>query len=244
MKFKRQPSVTEACGKKSKRMNYAKYVLLVLFVTSTFTYAEYTDHVTKRAIDIANTSIQLEIPTLKKHYRDKLNILYEDMSRKGQLSGTPMLSRLSKFCFSEIDDYAQLIYNTLLLKVKDSGIRYSDELAAELKKVVKSHLNGEIGNISGYIKQKNSLWPTLTNQLSIKETELNKKRTNELKKINSEIDLLVISRNSLMLQKYKDAIIIGLFVTVVGGILLALILYCIRKLLFSKQQNSTDETVK
>jgi ankyrin repeat protein len=172
---------------------YAKYVFLVLFVTSTFTHAEDINSGMKTVIDIANTTIQLGISDLKKEYKDKLEILYEDMSRKGQLNGTHMLGRLSKLCLNEIDDCVLLIHNTLLRVVKNSGVSYSDELAADLENIVKSHLTGEIGNISGYIKQKNKFGPTLTNQLSIKEMELNNKRTNELKKINSEIDLLAIS---------------------------------------------------
>jgi ankyrin repeat protein len=180
-------------------MNYAKYVkyvFLVLFMTSTFTHAGNINPGTKTITDIANTIIQSEISVLKKRYKDKFNILYEDMSRKGQLNGTSMLDRLSKLCFDEIDDYALLIHNTLLRVFKDSGVSYSDELAAELKNIVKGHLTGEIGSISGYIKQKNKFGPTLTNQLSIKETELNNKRTNELKKINSGIDLRVTSFNN------------------------------------------------
>ena len=174
-------------------MNYAKYVFLLLFMTSTFTHAEDINSGMKTVIDIANTNIQSEISDLKKNYRDDLNIRYEEMSRKGQLNGTSMLRRLSKLCLNEIEECAQLINNTLLRVVKDSGISYSDELAAKLKNVAKSHLTGEIGNINGYIKQKNNLGPTLEAQLATKETELNNKRTNELKKINSEIDLLVIS---------------------------------------------------
>ena len=108
-------------------MNYAKYVkyvFLVLFMTSTFTHAEDINSGMKTIIDIANTTIQSEISDLKNRYKDDLNILYEDMSRKGQLNGTPMLGRLSKFCFNEIEDCAQLINNTLLRVVKDSGISY------------------------------------------------------------------------------------------------------------------------
>ncbi len=177
-------------------MNYTKYtnyVLFALFVISTLVQAEDIDSNLKSAINIANTTIQLEISDLKKQYKDDLEILYEDMSRKGQLNGTPMLGRLSKFCLNEIDGCALLIRNTLLRVIKDSGVSYSDKLAAELKNIVKSHLTGEIGNINGYIKQKNKLGPTLEAQLAIKETELNNKRSNELKKINSEIDLLAIS---------------------------------------------------
>jgi hypothetical protein len=209
----------------------------------------------KAVIDIANISIQSEISTLKKHYKDELNILYEDMSRNGQLNGTPMLGRLSELCLNEIEECAQLIHNTLLRVVKNSGISYSDELEAELKNVIKNHLTGEIGNIREYIKQKNKLGPTLEAQLAINETELNNKRSNELKRINTEIDLLAVSlknhekdavkmktsekqvktlpQNSSLLHKYRDLIIIGLIVTVVGG----LILHFITKSTGQKQIN-------
>ena len=168
MKSIDKPFTIEACGKKSIRIHYVKYVFLVLFTTSTFTYAKDIDPVTKDIIDIANTAIQSEISTLKKSYKDKLNILYEDMSRKGQLKGTSMLDLLSNLCLKEIDDSALLIRNTLLRVVQDSGLSYSEELAAELKTVVKSHLTEEIGNISGYIKQKSSLSPTLENSTCYK----------------------------------------------------------------------------
>ncbi len=239
---------------------YAKYVFLVLFMTSTFTHAEDINSGMKNVIDIADTTIQSEISALKKRYKNDLNILYEDMSRKGQLNGTPMLDRLSKLCLNEIEDCALLIHDILLRVVENSGVNYSDELAAELKNVAKRHLTGEIGNINEYIKQKNKLGPTLEAQLAIKETELNNKRSNELKKINSVIDLLAISLrnqeketvkmqtsekqvkippspNSSWLHKYKDHIIIGLIVTVVGGLIVGLILHFITKSPDQKQNN-------
>jgi hypothetical protein len=257
MKLIDKPFTIEAYGKKSIRINYVKYVFLILFMTSTFTYAEDINSGIQKVIDIANTTIQSEISALKKHYKDDLNILYEDMSRKGQLNGTPMLKMLSELCLDEIEDCEQLIHNTLLHVVNDSGISYSEELASELKYIAKRYLTKEIGNINGYIKQKDKLSPTLEAQLDIKKTELNNKRSNELKKINSEIDLLVISLNNQKKQlkrsdssssswfhKRKDSLIDGFIITIVGGIFLALILRYIFKLPFSKQQNSTDDTVK
>ncbi len=240
MKLIDKPFMIEACGKKSKRMHYVvKYGFLVLIMTSTFTYAEDIDPSMKTVTDIVNTNIQSEIFDCKKNYKDEFDIRYEDMSRKGQLNGTSMLDLISEFCFNEIDDCARLIRNTLLRIVNDSGISFSDELATELKTVVKSHLTGEIGNISGYIKHKDNLGSTLEAQLAIRETELNNKRTNELKKINSEIDLLSISSenqeketakveksekqvkipnpsNSSWLQKNKDPIIVGIIILLFG----------------------------
>ena len=201
MKSADKTSMADAYGKRSKRMYYVKYVFLVLIMTSTFTYAKDIDPVTKEIIDKASTIIQSEISTLKKSYKDKRNILYEDMSRKGQLNGTLMLGRLSKLCLKEVDDSALLIRNTLLRVVQDTGDNYSDELAAELKYIAKRNLTDETGNINGYVKQRNNLSHTLETQLAIRKTELSNKRTNELNKINSEIDLLAISPNRSMCLK-------------------------------------------
>ena len=123
------------------------------------------------------------------------------MSRKGQLNGALMLGRLSKLCLKEVDDSALLIRNTLLRVVQDTGDNYSDELAAELKYIAKRNLTDETGNINGYVKQRNNLSHTLETQLAIRKTELSNKRTNELNKINSEIDLLAISPNRSMCLK-------------------------------------------
>lgn len=144
-------------------------------------------------VNLIDNRIKQELTGLEVQKSNEIKILHEDMARKGQVNGTPCIMRVQSFCSQEIKDTVNLISKIINEFIKSSGVKHSDDLSIELKKIVKENFI-KIGDYQErYPKSNIEANPTLSNQFNSAENDINNQRNRGLDKINTEIDLLMLA---------------------------------------------------
>ena len=144
-------------------------------------------------VNLIDNRIKQELAELEVQKSNEIKILHEDMARKGQVNGTPCIMRIQSFCSQEIKDAVNLISKIINEFIKSSGVKHSDGLSIELKKIVKENFI-KIGDYQERHPKSNiEANPTLSNQFNSAENEINNQRNRGLDKINTEINLLMLA---------------------------------------------------
>ncbi len=143
-------------------------------------------------INIANARISIEIS-------EQIGRLEEDIARcKGEMAGRGVLQssmtakKISDLCSNAIINITQVIWQTLFRFVTTSGVKYTDELAAELKLIVQSHITENLDNIRNFI-QRNAQIAHFENLVPKLEGIIDAACTRAISKVGTEIDLFVLS---------------------------------------------------
>jgi len=136
-------------------------------------------------VKLANNHIKLEIAEeIKRLKKDVVHCMTE-LAPLGLSDSSVARDKISELCTNTILNCAQLTWQTLFRFIAASGIKYSEELAPELKDIVKSHLPENLDNISECIQPFRMEF--------LLEGNLRNTRTHALRKIETEIDLFVQS---------------------------------------------------
>lgn len=144
-------------------------------------------------VNLIDNRIKQELAELEVQKSNEIKILHEDIARKGQVHGTPCIMRVQSFCSQEIKDAVNIISKIINEFIKSSGVRHSDDLSIELKKIVKENFI-KIGDYQERHPKSNiEANSTLSNQFNSAENEINNQRNRGLEKINTEIDLLMLA---------------------------------------------------
>lgn len=137
-------------------------------------------------INLANERIKLEIEEIINRLKKEITLCISELSPLGLAPDSSVAQKkISELCANAIMSCTQLIWQTLFRFITTSGIKYSEELAPELKNIVKSHLPEDLKNI------RECLQPFKLE--SLLEANLYNTRINALRKIGTEIDLFVQS---------------------------------------------------
>lgn len=152
-------------------------------------------------IKIANERINLE-------KSDQNNRIQKETGRtiavgvaRGLSSGTAL--KITSIYSEAVKNRAQLVWQIFHRFITTSGISYSEKLAEELKLMVVRHLPENLEDIKSFLQQdlKKIRASDLLTRL---ETQIDDAREYALKKINTEIDLFIISlKNKAQMEADK-----------------------------------------
>jgi hypothetical protein len=142
--------------------------------------------------------IVLETSEHGKEIKKRIDHKVGDLSKRGMInSGPPVIMALADVCAIAVTERAGHVWQTTHRFISTSGTRYSETLADELKKMVAQHLPEHLSNIFCFVRDKARLAGKSQEKqvwiLSEAEKTLSNNRRHALDKINTEIDLFVIS---------------------------------------------------
>lgn len=138
-------------------------------------------------VNRANDRIELECLKLIKRLTDNINLCSSNLAPLGLAPNDSIgKKKISELCAKEIMDCAQMSWETLRRFVTSFEVKYSEELALELKNIVGSHLQENVCNIKERCLQPYNLD-------SILEGDLSGASNHELRIIETEIVLFIQS---------------------------------------------------
>ena len=153
----------------------------------------------EKIIKIANDRIRIEIDEQNNNLRKEIERIKAEMSGRGVWRSSMTIKRVTDLCVETVKNRAQLVWQTLFRFITTPDISYSEDLLDELKHLVAQHLQEQLYDLEGYVKQTAQISgsPNFHERMA---QELHDARNQALAKVGTEIDLFVHS-----LKKKSDA---------------------------------------
>ncbi len=148
--------------------------------------------VDEKITKIAHDRICIEINEQNNNLRSEIVRIKEEMSERGLLRSGMTIKRVTDLCIETTKNRAQLVWQTLFRFITTTGISYSKDLSKELKGLVAFHLPEKLEDLKSHIKQIAEIAGS-PNQFEKNRQELDSARNQALAKVETEIDLFVLS---------------------------------------------------
>lgn len=141
---------------------------------------------------LARDRIHLEIREQNARLETEIGRIKAEMAARGMLNSGNMLLRIASLCADAAKDRAQLAWQTVYRFFTTGGAQYYDGLVDDLKTFVSEFLPPALGDLKGYARQEGR---HLSNQNIVAQLEqkVEEGRAFALAKVNSEIELFVVS---------------------------------------------------
>lgn len=142
-------------------------------------------------VKIAKERMQIEFTDQRKRLQENIQHCINEIASKNMLNSSRTLIMIEDLCVDAITERVQRIWEILFRFVTTAGVRYSEELATELKDTVKNNIPENLNEFKGLVKRN-------TQRFGINVGSAHKPRLVDayrqaLAKISNEIDLFVLS---------------------------------------------------
>jgi hypothetical protein len=143
-------------------------------------------------ISLLNKKINYEIVAQLQFLKDEIEKIHNETITKRTSQPGMTLSKIAKICKKSIPQRAEVISQTITNAVQDIGIKDTNGLGEQLKKIASKHLYKNRGDLSVYLKQPRLVGRSTTER-SIKkfENDFRLTRKFQLRRIHNEIESLI-----------------------------------------------------